>query len=133
MKRYLFLAWFGLILFMLFMAYASWCLSDMVDINHWRQGRLQAGDIFPFLLCVSFVGLPFMFMGGLHANPRYFWCACIIIGLVYLILIVIYKIIAISLLVHGGPSFTLLFVGIPGYLSIGLGIGLKRMVAKGNA
>ena len=124
------IAWFGLILFVLIMAYATWAISDMANVYNWWQGRLQAVDAIPIILLFSAIGLPFMLIGGLIAKPRYFWLAALIFGLIYLILIVIYKIVAISMVGSEGASvLNLLFVGIPAYISIAEGIYLER---KGN-
>jgi hypothetical protein len=126
-KKYTFFAWFGLYLFIIFMAWASMCLSAIVDVNSWWQGRHQAVGLFPFLLPISLIGLPFMLSGGTHSNPRYFWIASIIAGSVYLIEIVIYAITVLLWQGHLSQWPILFFVGIPGYLSIILGIGLNRM------
>lgn len=107
------------------MAYASWSLREMADPNAWWQGRLQSIAVFQILMCVSSIGLPFMAIGGSEANPRFFWCACIIVGSIYLILIGIF---ALVIMLWGQKySYpTLILVGIPAYLSIGLGIFLRK-------
>jgi len=66
------LAWFGLFLFALFVLWAGWALSDMLDANSCGQGRLQGVGVFRLLMIASSIGLPFMLIGGLIAKPRYF-------------------------------------------------------------
>ena len=130
LKKYIFFAWFGLYLFVIFMAYASWCLSTIINPNSWWQGRLQSVDIFPLLLPISIIGLPFMFIGGVHSNPRYFWLASTLVGFFYLLEIIIYAITVLQWKGHLHQWPTLILVGIPRYLSIILGIGLNRMEAE---
>jgi hypothetical protein len=126
LKKYTYFAWFGLYLYTIFMAYATWCLSTIINPNSWWQGRLQGISLFPFLLPISFIGFPFMLSGGIHSNPRYFWLASLIDGSIYLILIIVF---ATAMLLWGQkyPYPILIFVGIPGYLSVILGICLNRM------
>ena len=130
LKKLVFLSWFGLYLFVVFMAYATMCLSDIVDANSWWQGRHLAVGFFPILLSISVVGIPFMFYGAIKSNPRCFWFTSIIVGLIYLIEIVIYASAVLSWR-HSLPNLLLLFfVGIPGYLSILLGFILIRKKIK---
>ena len=126
------LAWFGLFLFALFVLWAGWTLSDMLDTNSWWQGRLQGVGVFRLFMITSSIGLPFMLIGGLIAKPRYFWLATIILSLFYLVLHVIYSIAVLN------PPWneklarnTYLWAGgIPAYISIIEGIILKIIEDK---
>jgi hypothetical protein len=127
MKRNIFLAWFGILLFMLFMGFASYDLfGELINPSSVWQLREQSIDFVPFILLFSFFGLPFMFSGGLHSNPRHFWFACIIVGLAYIILIFIYATTTLFWNISC-PWPILIFVGSLGFISIHLGFRLKSL------
>jgi hypothetical protein len=128
----MFLAWFGVCLFILIMVWASWCLTDIADTHKIQQFRLQAAGVFPFLLPVAFIGIPFMISGAVKANPPYLWLACFLIGLAYISLVIVYLVI-ISQSNIKEPLWILFFSGIPGYISLIMGYGFKKMEAEEKA
>jgi hypothetical protein len=107
-------AWFGLAIVFLIVLYASWGLVEVM-----RPSFRGGVDLFPLVYAVSFVGLPFILIGGLLPKPRYFWLGAIIVGVIYILSLSIY--IAIVL---GRFSFDLIsgILLLPGLIIIGEGI-----------
>jgi hypothetical protein len=130
-------AWAGLAFFSLCVLntyLGLWSAAHSVPNSTCENG------VFLVLLYIgSVVGLIPMLVGGLGSKPRYFWLASSIAGFAYLISLTLYAVTqqfslnqsydAVSLVT---TIISLAFLSIPGLLSLGMGIRLKRAGQQEN-
>jgi hypothetical protein len=125
------IAWAGLCFFAVCTGYIFWALWL---VAHPVSTYPADNDMFPLMYLISAAGLIPMLVGGLDWRPRRFWPGCIITGTAYLVSLVIYALwspLNQSHIQSGSYNiFTgillLMLLSIPGLLSIGEGIWLKR-------
>jgi hypothetical protein len=124
-------AWAGLAFFSLCVVYTY---LGLWSAAHPGPDSTGENGVFLILLYIgSVVGLIPMLVGGLGSKPRHFWLAGSIAGFAYLVSLALY---AVTTQFSSNQSYdayglvttliSLALLSIPGLLSLGMGIRLKR-------
>jgi hypothetical protein len=133
------IAWAGLAFFSLCILYVYlglWAVTHPIS-NY--PG--DSNTFFVLLYVLSFAGVIPMLVGGMGSKPRHFWLAGVIAGSAYIVSLVIYAVWGqfnqgnMHSDAYGIITGILLlaFLGIPGIISVGIGIRLRRKKNQVNS